>query len=118
MRWAILVLAGVQVISPAWGMGRFIGGNELKRMCESPAGCVQYVQGAWDALEAARRGTTCPSSEMEAGQLADIVLKYLNDNPQMRGDSGGTIVGLAVQAAYQCGAFPRGHIYSISAQKK
>jgi len=85
----------------------FIDGNELKRDCDSGnIACTTYIQGAADGLQSTSP-TQCPPVGTATSQVVDAVKKYLQDFPQYRTFSGATLVGLAIQAAWQCPVFPQ-----------
>lgn len=63
-------------------------GNELYRFCRTDAAaaartvCNNYIMGAVDTLMMG--GLLCPPSNAPVGELVDMVIKYLRDNPDMR----------------------------------
>ena len=104
----------------------YITGNDLYRYCK-PAQtdaakdlketyCVAYITGVHDGAEASGSLLTymaerdepfrlmCVPQGVEAGQLRDIVVQYLEDHPADRNLGAGLIVMSALLEAYPCTA--------------
>ena len=72
------------------GATTFFTGNQLLEKCNSDntvhqVGCMAYVMGILDG--ATLNGSNVPfviPSSSDAGQLKDVVLKYLNSHPEHR----------------------------------
>ena len=101
--------------SPA--KAQFFTGNDIFAECQaSPSDttywqrdmkCTAYIVGAYDAADAvrsARNTERCGPDGLTAGQLRDVVVKYMRDNPETRNLSGGKLVILAIMTAWQCGS--------------
>ena len=70
--------------------------------------CGGYVTGIVDTIEALQaRGVLpadalCVPEESTKGQLADVVIKYLEQNPERRHLEAGSLVPAALNRAFQC----------------
>jgi hypothetical protein len=106
--------------------GEFLNGNQLLRYCsekegsvtywQSEASCTTYIMGAHDALISAAKSLTiwgefetplrliCVPGGVEAGQLRDIVIQRLQNQPQERDLPASMIVHSALLQAYPCSA--------------
>ena len=91
----------------------FDTGNRLYEDCRSGnyfnrGYCGGYVTGIVDTLEALQsRGilpptALCVPEEVTKGQLADVVLKYLEQNPERRHLEAGSLVPEALNRAFPC----------------
>jgi len=58
-----------------------------------------YVIGVSDALDGA---IICLPSNVNQGQITDIVYNYLKDNPQIRQKDGSYLVALALKQFFPC----------------
>lgn len=119
----ILGLAAATTSSPV--RAEFISGNTLYRYCTGTDSdysqvsqriiCTTYIQGAHDGLEAGGRYVTfkidskddpiqivCVPSGVETGQLQDLVVAHLRDNPAVRDLSASVLVLAAIAKAYPC----------------
>lgn len=98
-----------------------VNGNGLLELCGDPREsnghnlCAFYSLGVVDGLEfgaagaAGRTGldtsavkTICPPAGYTGIQLADIVLKWLEDNPANRAEHGALVVIRAMRDAFPC----------------
>jgi Rap1a immunity proteins len=92
-------------------------GNDLLKSCSTPssdeyygferAKCLGYVLGAYDAFNTTSRVEgniviLCPPEDLTKGQIRDIVVKYLEENPETRHESASDLVMLALSKAYPC----------------
>jgi hypothetical protein len=96
-------------------------GNNLYAECEEGAGsvqysfCLAYVTGALDmigGLQGAdsatdqkslwKLSTVCVPNQATAGQVVDIVLKYMKDHPEDRASRASWIVIRALIGAWKC----------------
>lgn len=101
---AILLLS----IHPAYA--GFQTGNDLLRWCTntdnfSEGECGGYIIGVADAQEffrAANKSASCVPADVEAGQLRDVVVKYLQDNPNVRNLGASVLVMAAIVNAWPC----------------
>ena len=114
-RMIIGLVFGLLVISPA--EAGYKEGNDLHRHCSQTASdfntgiCLGYITGAVDVLSDAKLAGVykngfdigCWSvTEIELGQLIDIVKKYLVDHPEERHNVGTLIVLNALREAFPC----------------
>ena len=88
---------------PASGAQYFLSGSDLYRDCKGDTFgqgmCLGLVVGAideWENWRANQRLPPCLPSAVDADQLRDVVVKYLEDHPELRDQ---TAWGLVVQAA-------------------
>lgn len=91
----------------------FQDGNALLADCTAERGsttyyqrsayCSAYIIGVFDDFmlnrEIEGKGV-CASSNITSGQVRDIVVKWMNDTPQMRHFSGATVVRMAIIASW------------------
>lgn len=109
----ILMLLGA--ISPTPAVAGFKTGNDLLRECEAGDGpkpsmlmwgtCAGYVIGAADAIgfwTAVEDGQSCIPTSSQAGQLRDIVVKYLRDHPETRHFEAYALIHVALGQAFSC----------------
>jgi hypothetical protein len=89
----------------------FVEGNEFHSWCsqkeDAPgAMCFGYIVGVADGLEESvttgGRRTICYPSTVSLGQIRDIVLKYMADNPDKRHYPASYTVQNALSAAFPC----------------
>jgi hypothetical protein len=87
----------------------YLTGNDLYRICRGSTDeqwqCVGYLEAADDGLEALRVSMgkpTCAREGVEVGQIRDVVLKYLEANPQDRDENAWLLVATAVGKAWGC----------------
>ena len=99
------LLAGVSL--PATSAAAFYNGNDLYRACRGNdylnGVCLGYVMGAMDAWTTGRildGKTQCVRIGVRAGQVRDVVLKYLEDNPGERDHDADRIVAKALHDAF------------------
>ena len=92
----------------------FDSGNRLFEDCAAEnyfnrGYCGGYIVGIVDTIEALQaRGklpatALCVPDGVTKGQLADVVRKYLEENPQRRHADAGRLVPEALNAAFGCG---------------
>lgn len=114
------MLFGAATFYPNMAFASFKTGNDLLAECKEASGvdfgeCLGYVLGAADAMEGptiyttkirngaiAQRPRACFRDEVTAGQLRDIVVKWLEDHPQIRDMSASACVEAALSAAFPC----------------
>jgi hypothetical protein len=114
-RLACVVLALASTVSPMPARAGFKTGNDLLRECEAGEGrgssmlmwgtCAGYVIGAADAIgfwTAVENGESCIPASSQAGQLKDIVVKYLRDHPETRHFEAYALVYVALGQAFNC----------------
>jgi hypothetical protein len=108
-RWAfwlmnIAVIAGVA--QPARAQGIFMTGNDLAEVCSSSSPnergiCQGYIMGALDSIFLGL--FKCSGMEnVKSTQMADVVRKFLRDNPADRNKNAYTLVGYALIGAFKC----------------
>ena len=94
---------------PAFGK-TFRTGNDLYEDCTKHGSvgeifCLGYVAGVVDQLEI-RRGPKFPDGciprTVTKGQMKDVVLQYLQSNPETRDITASLLVSLAVAKAWPC----------------
>lgn len=90
-----------------------VDGNHLLEMCrEGAVGdgyfqggyCIGYTASVADVLgQYLINGySACIPSEATYGQISEVVLKYLNDNPQMRHYNAHGLAAIALSEAFPC----------------
>jgi hypothetical protein len=101
----LLMLAA---IAPSTSSG-FRSGNDLYLQCRKRSRplCVEYVIGASDeilALQAlgALPKRYCPSTEVSAGQMSDVVVKELDATPEFRDMTAASLTTHALLNAFPC----------------
>ena len=107
MRLMVLLVAAGLLWSPPV-FADYVSGNELYKECtadirESPGDiglCAGYVEGLADAH--GLDGTTCIPQGVSVGQVKDVIVKYLTQNPELR-HFGASLLGFAALAqAFPC----------------
>lgn len=103
---ALLMLLALPVESSA-----FWTGNDILARCEGDVAdqrdCLGYVTGASDMLAAAQtvggaRPVMCQPDNVSRKQVVDIVVRYLQNNPNVRHFLGGSLVRIALMDAFPC----------------
>ena len=109
---AAVLATGLLVSSGAWATS--INGNQLLQECKGSSGfeqgvCAGFVGGVADALDGPEKGfgenQFCTSIEgmgITNGQIRDVVVKWLNNNPSERHYSGWSVVVAALSEAFPC----------------
>jgi hypothetical protein len=104
----LLAVGPTQAFAAEDTVSYFKDGNALLSDCESndafsAGACLGYVTGAHDGL--GPRLVLVPENAT-AGQIKDVVVKYLRDNPESRNLPAGVLVMLALVKAWprQAGA--------------
>ena len=105
----IAIATAVLFASPAWSSGfGFYSGNQLFDYCEGAAKdkahCIGYTTGIVDALASGPiyGWEACVPEKVSQAQVRDIVVKYLQDNPQDRHYSAAAIAAKALSIAFPC----------------
>lgn len=91
----------------------FDTGNRLHDDCASEnyfnrGYCAGYIVGIVDTVESMQASGVLPKSALcipegvTKGQLADVVEKFLADNPVLRNQAAGSLVPQALNAAFPC----------------
>ena len=97
-----------------------MSGSQLNTLCHGAEGgvyqayCAGYIRGSMDGLESMRavhmmyapegpriQGFCIPGATV-LGDIVDVVKKFLNDNPQDRGDPASLLVNHALITAFPC----------------
>jgi hypothetical protein len=84
--------------------GGYVPGDGAKSTVDF-GDCIGYISGAADA---GWKSEWCPVQGVTRGQVMDIVIKYLRDNPDRRHISADVLVLHALGAAYPCRNRPAG----------
>lgn len=104
---AALILAG----GAGAANGRILTGNDLLAACESPTGsflraqCLGYLEGVFDR-DAIARWEGAPHyicalpDGVTIGQLFDVVVAYLKENPAVRQQQAASLAATAVREAF------------------
>ncbi len=89
-------------------------GDQLYQECQSPADtspvshgfCIGYIAGAYDMLEGLSSGAgsnlVCLPSNVQTGELVDVVKTYLQENPDERLKPAMFNVLTALNVAFPC----------------
>ena len=94
------------LLIPSFVHAGFYSGNELKEQCNKPTGsynrgiCHGYVASTIDMGEDL---LFCPPSKVTLGQMTDVVIKYMNENPAQLHKSADSIVVSAISKDFPCG---------------
>ena len=88
----------------------FLNGNDLYAYCtasdNSKRGiCLGYVEGMADSIGLMQTGSAAAVfciPRVLAGQARDVVVKYLQENPAHRHETGATLVMEALHDAWPC----------------
>jgi len=115
MRYAIF-LSLLLLISDSTPSSRpkadLVEGNGLLEACTSKqplqgAMCIGYIRGVIDgenmmgtALN--KRPLVCLADGVTLGQVEEVVVKYLKDNPAERNKSSAGLIGIAAATAWPC----------------
>jgi len=116
LQLCLAIMAGTSaplLVSPA--NAYFLDGDELMNHCSittaderfDPQICVTYIMGAYDAhmfQRLARNQPRCTPRTLTAGQLREVVLAYLQANPDNRAMDASALVWNAILAEWpDCG---------------
>jgi hypothetical protein len=107
------ILPALLVLGCIGAHAGFDTGNRLYEDCRSGnyfnrGYCGGYVTGIVDTIEALQARGVLPASalcipaESTKGQLTDVVLKYLEQNPERRHLEAGSLVPEALSHAFPC----------------
>ena len=108
---AVCLALGVLVSGPARAA---MTGNDLLSYCKRSglfdAGiCLGYIGGAWNTMQGYSSYKKIPHSlricspeKVTIKQVKDVVVQYLEQNPNLRHVSGGLTIKFALQAAWPC----------------
>ena len=106
---SLAIVTAVLFASPAWpSSSSFLSGNKLFDSCAGvvrrPGHCTGYTTGIVDALASGPiyGWEACVPEKVTAAQVRDIVVKYLQDNPQDRHYLAAGIAAKALSIAFPC----------------
>ena len=110
-RWPLHSLVSVALLVPALASAEFKTGQQIQSGLQdwyskpsndivNAAVSFGYVLGVYDALT----GVTmfCPPNNVSQGQVVQVVLKFLNQNPEKLHFSADSLVVKALQQAWPC----------------
>jgi hypothetical protein len=102
MRGMLAVVLGLAIATPA--SASFMNGNDLMKVCSSDdrldkGQCLGYIKGVVDV---APRKDTCVPAEATVGQIRDIFLKSMKENPEDRDLLASALLAVALHEAF-CG---------------
>ncbi|MFZ4382868.1 MAG: Rap1a/Tai family immunity protein, partial [Sandarakinorhabdus sp.] len=111
----IIAFLAFSMLSASATAGYFQDGNKLYRVCTAEKGeasyfqdiafCTGYIAGVIDQIELSSEYTknssqACTPENATQGQLRDILIKYLRNNPEKRNLAGSTLVVLSMLEAF------------------
>jgi hypothetical protein len=107
-----IVAISLAIFSPAYAGGSQTG-NSLLDYCQSPSGtpgwgvCRGYISGVLDALQAEeavlqRPTLFCIPHGATVGQLADVAIQFLDQNPGKRHLDAASIIWTGMIKAFPC----------------
>ena len=100
------------LVALGWAGAALAGdGNELLKVCKAPEGsqsranCLGYVTGVYDtvtnlAYMKTLGASPCVPGGVTPAQMADVVIKYLTENPKDRNISAASLVAGALADAW------------------
>ena len=96
-------IAGLLMV-PCFAHADFDNGNELySKMTDAASSRQMYALGFVIGVHEMLEGDlVCASDNVTAGQLRDIVKKYLEDNPSTRNRPAVILAGIAMAQAFPC----------------
>jgi hypothetical protein len=97
-------------VFPALAHAEFQTGNQLLKLCTAKdpfhkAECLGYVEATMDTVDTIREmqgAKSCLPDSVDAGQLQDAVVRYLQANPTKRTAAGSALVVLTLRANWPC----------------
>jgi len=107
--WAfifLIMLCPLTALSQALTSDMIVNGDQLFSDCvnggDAPNGnaCLHYIAGAADVLLMHKE--ICVPSGVTISQLADIVTKYLRDNPEVRHFTAASSTTVALARVFPC----------------
>lgn len=103
MKLSLALMAGIAAL-PTAARAEWMDGNELHETCTTTAPldralCLSYVIGVLDGLRYLPQPPVTPTGAT-AGQVRDVVAKYLTDHPEKRDQQARMIVRTAVADAW------------------
>ncbi|MBA8881683.1 Rap1a/Tai family immunity protein [Phyllobacterium myrsinacearum] len=106
--WRIALFAIACAASVNSAHAGFYNGNDLYNVCKDNTKdeyilCLGYTQGSADSFDVIRllsKKEPCLLSPISGEQVADVVTKYLKNNPDKRHEPGGFLVNKALTEAF------------------
>ena len=97
-------LIAALLMVPMVAQAGFVTGNDLLRRMDAPETyekmyALGFVLGVHDSFDGE---SICSGANVTAGQLRDVVKKYLEDNPANRNISAYILVLVALATAFPC----------------
>lgn len=108
MKWGYLAaLLSLAPFPAAAQTGGVFTGNDLKKVCDSDQmGCIMYVMGSADSWTVAhywyKLQPACYPNGAIIAQRKAILIKFLNDHPEMLHQPAGAIYVTAMSQAFPC----------------
>jgi hypothetical protein len=108
MKMLLSVLMLAASIGQTNAQDYFVDGNKLLEWCAGQPGpdqlsCMAYVAGVsdtWDTAAKASNSKSCTPATAPLKQVADVVLKYLNQHPEERHLPASALVLVAINGAW------------------
>jgi Rap1a immunity proteins len=104
-----LILASSVAFAPSVAHAEFWSGNDLysKALGNSSEQLIAlgYITGTADALT---KILWCPPLQVTLGQVKDVVMRSIQDNPQTRHFSADSLIGNALRQVWPCAEKGRG----------
>ena len=110
---ALLVFTPASISAASGNVRGFMNGNELYQECTGSSyilreHCIGYLEGVTDAEVTMREviGTppNCLPLGVDATQIRDVVVQYLEDHPAIRNDLASDLAATAMAVAWPCSA--------------
>ena len=107
MKTQMMFAAAIAMAVPTPSFAYFIDGNKLYSECTQDASlfCLGYIDGISDGLDLARATNSrqqCAPVGVSAGQVKDVVVRYLYNHPESRNLEAGYLVVAAIGDAWNC----------------
>jgi hypothetical protein len=105
-----LLSLSLMLVTPVTSYADAPTGNSLKNDCSETStyfqrgSCSGYIAGVSDMLFTAHR--ICYGPNVTRGQIEDVVIKYLNDNPAIRDQIGIVLIEKSLRDAFPCKGIP------------
>ncbi|NYT36641.1 hypothetical protein ERD78_07140 [Allopusillimonas soli] len=103
----LVIVAACLFPSASWART----GNELLSTCQdeySHMFCMGYVVGSLETWYTSNTARFCIPENVTQGQLTDITIKYLKNNPESRNLEASLFVASAISEAFPCQQTQRG----------
>ncbi len=79
----------------------FYTGNDLNAQCTAKnAACFAYVEGMADVLT--QDGNVCIPPQLTGNKVADVIMDFLGDHPELRPANAASIGSIALQRVFPC----------------